>query len=80
MIDGDKKIPGLIEPLKGINMGLETVIQLFGGGLIKSLNLIGFGESGANGNISNSDYKICFLILKFLKVTQLKPEIMGELL
>lgn len=44
MLEGNSKIDNLKKPLNDMNMTLDSMTQLFGGGLIKSLNLIGFGE------------------------------------
>lgn len=43
MLEGNTKVENLEQPLSQMNMTLDTMTQLFGGGLIKSLNLIGFG-------------------------------------
>jgi hypothetical protein len=44
MLEGNNKISNLIKPLNDNNYKLETVAQLFGGGLIRSLTLIGFAQ------------------------------------
>lgn len=41
--------------------------------------MIGFGDA-EHGTMDNTDYKICFLILKFLKVCQFHHKTMDVLL
>ena len=46
---------------------------------MRSLNLIGFGEHHDRTEIKKSNYRICFLILKFLKVIQRREGSLGKM-